>query len=971
MEKKTLNLLILEDNPDDAELAVKELEREGFVVEWTMVDTEKGFREALAGKPDLILADYSLPSFDGMAALQMRQQLAPEIPLIIVSGTIGEEVAVESMKSGATDYVLKDNLSRLGPVVKRAFEETEAYRERKQAEEALRESETRFRELVNLLPQIVFEMDERGNLTFVNSNAFDIFGFTQDDFDKGLTALQMLRPEDRNRGKENIGRVKKGEKPDSAEYMAQRKDGRTFPVIIYSSPIINENKPVGLRGIIVDITKRKQTEEALKHRLLALSQPVGEIGELKLTDVIDIDVLQELQDSFAESYDIAALIFDDKGKPITEPSNFSDFFKIIRSTQKGMKRCEISDSNLYQLVADGLSAVTNCRNFEEIQDGAVPVFLGDKHIATWGIGQKATTELPEGKVHSYAKEIGVDADQLVAAAKKLKTGSKEQLEQAVSFLKVITNNISLLGLQNIQQAYEITERMLAEEAVRESEEKYRKIFEFSPEAIVLLDREGNLIDVNGRLYEWLGYSPEEAIGKNLLDLPFFPKESKEKVKEMFFHKMGDETSSYEISFVTKSGEKRTGWVVHTPVRSEEGKMVYDLVMISDTTETKRLEAQLQQAQKMEAVGTLAGGIAHDFNNILAAIIGYTELAMIDVPEESHSKQNLKEVLKASHRARDLVKQILTFTRQSKQERRPVLISPIVKEALKLLRSSLPTTIEIHQNIEVPSGWEIVEADPTQIHQVLMNLCTNAHHAMQENGGVLEVSLTAVDLDYSFTAQDPDMDPGQYLKLTVRDTGHGMPPDVLGRVFDPYFTTKEKDKGTGLGLAVVHGIVKDYGGTITVDTELGKGTTFSVYLPKIEGEVITKPEPGPGGIPTGHERILFVDDEQALVEMGEQMLDHLGYEVTTRTSSIEALELFRTKADQFDLVITDMTMPNMTGDQLAMKIMKIRPDLPIILCTGFSERITPEKAKNMGIKAFSMKPLVMRDLADTVRKVLDT
>jgi CheY-like chemotaxis protein len=243
--------------------------------------------------------------------------------------------------------------------------------------------------------------------------------------------------------------------------------------------------------------------------------------------------------------------------------------------------------------------------------------------------------------------------------------------------------------------------------------------------------------------------------------------------------------------------------------------------------------------------------------------------------------------------------------------------------------------------------------------------------MQENGGVLEVSLTAVDLDYSFTAQDPDMDPGQYLKLTVRDTGHGMPPDVLGRVFDPYFTTKEKDKGTGLGLAVVHGIVKDYGGTITVDTELGKGTTFSVYLPKIEGEVITKPEPGPGGIPTGHERILFVDDEQALVEMGEQMLDHLGYEVTTRTSSIEALELFRTKADQFDLVITDMTMPNMTGDQLAMKIMKIRPDLPIILCTGFSERITPEKAKNMGIKAFAMKPLVMRDLADTVRKVLDT
>jgi CheY-like chemotaxis protein len=342
---------------------------------------------------------------------------------------------------------------------------------------------------------------------------------------------------------------------------------------------------------------------------------------------------------------------------------------------------------------------------------------------------------------------------------------------------------------------------------------------------------------------------------------------------------------------------------------------------------------------------------------------------------------LEALLKAGARAGDLVQQILSFTRKTAKEFTPIRPHVIAKEALKLLRSSIPAFIEIREEI---AACGKIMADPTQIHQVIMNLCTNAYHAMREEGGILEVSLRNVEFGLGIAELEPargrskiripqleiDLNPGSYVRLSVSDTGHGMIPEVMERIFDPYFTTKEKGYGTGLGLSVVHGIVEAHGGAITVDSEPGKGSTFHVYFPKIE-EAEEAMEAGPGGpLPTGTERILFVDDEPALVDLNKQRLERLGYEVVISTSSLEVLELFRAKPDQFDLVITDMTMPKMTGDKLARELMKIRPNIPIILCTGFSERISEEKAKEMGIRAFAMKPLVMRDLAETVRDVLD-
>jgi signal transduction histidine kinase/ActR/RegA family two-component response regulator len=383
-------------------------------------------------------------------------------------------------------------------------------------------------------------------------------------------------------------------------------------------------------------------------------------------------------------------------------------------------------------------------------------------------------------------------------------------------------------------------------------------------------------------------------------------------------------------------------------------------------ERQRTEIQLRQAQKMEAIGTLAGGIAHDFNNILSAILGYSELALDDAINNQPNPQFIRQILKAGGRARDLVQQILTFSRQTETVAKPIQVKPIIKEALKLLRASLPSTIEIRSSIQSDA---IVEADPIQIHQVIMNLCTNAGHAMRETGGTLTVKIMNETLSRNFTQRYADMAPGEYLKIEISDTGHGISKEIMDKIFDPYFTTKEKGEGTGMGLAVVQGIVQGCNGAVSVGTCEGQGADFKIYLPIIHTDepAQTKSEVAVLG---GTERILIVDDEPTLVELNKQLMERLGYHVTIRTSSIEALELFKKQPDEFDLIITDMTMPNMTGDVLATKLMSIRPDIPVIICTGYSEKITQKLLDCLHIRAFILKPIIRDELLVAVRQVLD-
>jgi len=380
------------------------------------------------------------------------------------------------------------------------------------------------------------------------------------------------------------------------------------------------------------------------------------------------------------------------------------------------------------------------------------------------------------------------------------------------------------------------------------------------------------------------------------------------------------------------------------------------------------EKQLQQVMKLQAIGTLAGGIAHDFNNILFPIVGYTELTMDDIPKNSQAQQNLEEILKATNRAKELVQQILTFSRQDGQERKPLKVQYLVKEALKLLRATIPSSIEIESDIDDTCGP--VKGDPTQIHQVIMNLCTNAYHAMQETGGKLEVSLKEINISYEQSIERVGMKVGKHVELQVKDSGHGMESLVMERIFEPYYTTKEQGKGTGLGLSVIHGIVKNHGGDITVSSLPRQGATFKVYLPIIDDMEVEIEADEPANAITGKERILLVDDEEQIIDIEQQILERLGYHVTPKTDSIEALEEFAAQPDRFDLVITDMTMPKMTGDQLAQRMLAIKPQIPVILCTGFNATISEEKALAMGIVKFVMKPIVKDELASTIRTVLD-
>ncbi len=556
----------------------------------------------------------------------------------------------------------------------------------------------------------------------------------------------------------------------------------------------------------------------------------------------------------------------------------------------------------------------------------------------------------------------------------LKTGALDYVVKS----DVAFSSMPHIAKRTLREWDHIIKRKIAEAELKEQFKLNELLLDSLPHAAMLIRKDRIIMAANATA-RGIGAIVGKKCWKTFRQSEFISVEDKD-----YIRKHGSEPPEGIKCIICMADELAPGELANNPEVCAFGR-IFDSYWASldkdvflhwaiDITERKcaedekmELEKRLQQAQKMESIGTLAGGIAHDFNNMLGIILGNTELAMDDVPEWNLARHNLEEVKTASLRARDVIRQLLSFSRKSIQDKKPIKISSIITESLKLLRSSIPYTIDIRQNIQ--TELDIIMADPTQIHQVIINLCTNAYHAMQEDGGILWVNLMNIEIDKKTAASNPGLNPGKYVKLSVEDTGCGIDPEIRDQVFDPYFTTKEVGKGSGMGLSVVHGIIKDHGGAISVLSEPGKGAIFDLFFPSVEDDYVDASAESLEPIPRGNERILLVDDEELIVQVECQMLERLGYQVTARTSSVEALETFSSQPDDYDFVISDMTMPNMTGDRLAQKLLEIRPDIPVILCTGFSEHMDDEKAKSIGVSALVMKPVVTKELAIAIRRVL--
>lgn len=823
-----------------------------------------------------------------------------------------EKMTVEE-RSSPLALNRKDEIGKLSSSFNRFMERLHMYRSkliseisiRKKTEMELRESEERMRNLVEQSPLSIQIIDREGKTTQVNQAWEELWGITWEEI--SATGYNILK----DKQIIDLGIV---------PYLKRAYDGET----------------VFLQAQEYDASPTEKTTK--KHWVTANIYPVKD----KAGFVHSVVILQT---------DITA-----QKKADDEIKKLNKFrASIIDSLDIWLSVCD-SDMNviLWNKAAQKISGY-------------------DKHEV---IGHNKIWEwlYPD---ETYHNKIMADAGSIFEKSGVINNFEtmirhKEGSEHIISWHTHILSESREHGTQYISTGRDLTEQRQTETALRKSEKKYKSLYENLPIGVIRVTIEGEIISYNPSCLKIMDFPASEDTNRyNVVDFYRHPED-----RELFLEKIKKDgfIKNFEYEVKTFTGEKKFICSNTVLVRDSKGNMCLDST-IEDITQRKlteiekeKLESQLRQTQKMEALGTLAGGIAHDFNNILSGIFGFSQLAQNHLNDPERAKKDIEQIVAGAQNATELVRQILTFSRKSTHEKQPLAVYSVVKEALKLLRASMPASIEIIKKIDSKTT---IMADPTKIHQVLMNLCTNAYHAMFEKGGILAVGLKDVEFSKNECIPGSNIRPGKYIRLEISDTGSGMDAATKEKIFEPYFTTKTADKGTGLGLAVVFGIVEEHNGYISVYSEPGQGSTFHVHIPIIE----EAPEPyiaeESGEIPlSGMETILFVDDEEAVLKSTQGLLQELGYVIKTFESGIKAFEMYKKNPDYFDLVITDMTMPLMSGFELSQKILDLRPEQPIILCTGHSELLNREKALIIGIRHYYEKPIIIKKLSEVIRAVLD-